>query len=244
MNTYTYSPFGELIVEQEEVKLNIGFNTKYEDASGLIYYNNRYYDSDLGRFISQDPIFEEGGVNLYNFVENDPINHWDILGYKEGTRGIRIFNDGGSVVEGPSRDASGVDLADRIGSAANLLGAIDFVRSLINRDIASIVSYITSLTGIPQGTNVEQLATTLYDSYRSRSGWHYIFTISYEIVTTCECEGELISESTTGLQTKTFISERFFVEAINAQNSLKAAIKNESDKIINNNNIGNFVCSL
>ena len=81
INSYAYSPFGELIVEQEEVKLNIGFNTKYEDASGLIYYNNRYYDSDLGRFISQDPIFEEGGVNLYNFVENDPINHWDILGF-------------------------------------------------------------------------------------------------------------------------------------------------------------------
>ena len=79
------SPFGELIVEQEQVKLNIGFNTKYEDASGLIYYNNRYYDSDLGRFISQDPIFEEGGVNLYNFVENDPINHWDILGYQSMT---------------------------------------------------------------------------------------------------------------------------------------------------------------
>ena len=81
INSYAYSPFGELIVEQEQVKLNIGFNTKYEDESGLIYYNNRYYDSELGRFISQDPIFEEGGVNLYNFVENDPINHWDILGY-------------------------------------------------------------------------------------------------------------------------------------------------------------------
>ena len=80
INSYAYSPFGELIVEQEQVKLNIGFNTKYEDESGLIYYNHRYYDSDLGRFISQDPIFEEGGINLYNFVENDPINHWDILG--------------------------------------------------------------------------------------------------------------------------------------------------------------------
>ena len=76
----SYSPFRKLIVEQEEVKLNIGFNSKYEYASGLIYYNNHYYDSELGRFISQDPIFEEGGVKLYNFVENDPINHWDILG--------------------------------------------------------------------------------------------------------------------------------------------------------------------
>ena len=74
------------LVEEEGVEFNIGFNTKYEDLQnevflgGLIYYNNRYYDSNLGRFISQDPIFEEGGVNLYNFVENDPINHWDILG--------------------------------------------------------------------------------------------------------------------------------------------------------------------
>ena len=92
INSYAYSPFGELIVEQEQVKLNIGFNSKYEDESGLIYYNNRYYDSDLGRFISQDPIFEEGGVNLYNFVENDPINHWDILGKARVSLGVT--NDG------------------------------------------------------------------------------------------------------------------------------------------------------
>ena len=81
VNKYAYSPFGELIIEEEGVDLNIGFNTKYEDESGLTYYNNRYYDSELGRFISQDPIFEEGGVNLYSFVENDPVNHWDILGF-------------------------------------------------------------------------------------------------------------------------------------------------------------------
>ena len=80
MNKYAYSPFGELLVEQEQVTLNIGFNTKYEDESGLTYYNNRYYSHSLGRFISQDPIFEDGGVNLYSFTANDPLNHWDILG--------------------------------------------------------------------------------------------------------------------------------------------------------------------
>ena len=92
VNTYAYTPFGELIVEQEEVALNIGFNTKYEDESGLTYYNNRYYDSDLGRFISQDPIFEDGGVNLYNFVENDPVNNWDILGHQLGYYDIEIIS--------------------------------------------------------------------------------------------------------------------------------------------------------
>ena len=90
MNKYAYSPFGELLVEQEQVTLNIGFNTKYEDESGLTYYNNRYYSHSLGRFISQDPIFEEGGVNLYSFTANDPLNHWDILGMYTLDEGISL----------------------------------------------------------------------------------------------------------------------------------------------------------
>ena len=92
MNKYAYSPFGELLVEQEQVTLNIGFNTKYEDESGLTYYNNRYYSHSLDRFISQDPIFEEGGVNLYSFTVNDPLNHWDILGEASVSYGNLTLN--------------------------------------------------------------------------------------------------------------------------------------------------------
>ena len=96
MNKYAYSPFGELLVEQEQVTLNIGFNTKYEDESGLSYYNNRYYSHSLGRFISQDPIFEEGCVNLYSFTANDPLNHWDFL----GTSTINVVVPGGVTIDG------------------------------------------------------------------------------------------------------------------------------------------------
>ena len=49
--------------------------------SGLIYYGFRYYSPSLGRFLNRDPIGEEGGTNLYAFVENDPVNGWDYLGY-------------------------------------------------------------------------------------------------------------------------------------------------------------------
>lgn len=38
------------------------------------------YHPDLGRFISLDPIREEGGLNLYGYVQNDPINKFDLLG--------------------------------------------------------------------------------------------------------------------------------------------------------------------
>ncbi|MCF7689359.1 MAG: RHS repeat-associated core domain-containing protein, partial [Cephaloticoccus sp.] len=40
----------------------------------------RYYSPSLGRFINRDPIEEQGGINLYAFVGNNPVNRWDLLG--------------------------------------------------------------------------------------------------------------------------------------------------------------------
>jgi hypothetical protein len=46
----------------------------------LIPSASAYYNTDVGRFMSQDPIAEDGGVNLVGFVGNDPINNVDFLG--------------------------------------------------------------------------------------------------------------------------------------------------------------------
>jgi hypothetical protein len=40
------------------------------------------YNPETGRWISIDPIGEEGGINLYGMVENDPVNAIDPLGLK------------------------------------------------------------------------------------------------------------------------------------------------------------------
>ncbi len=57
------------------------FSTKFVDSeTGLVYYGQRYYTPREGRFINQDPIEESGGLNLYGFVLNDPVNRWDYLG--------------------------------------------------------------------------------------------------------------------------------------------------------------------
>ena len=46
----------------------------------MAYYGYRYYDPQTGKWPSRDPIEEEGGVNLYEFVGNDGVNKWDYLG--------------------------------------------------------------------------------------------------------------------------------------------------------------------
>jgi RHS repeat-associated protein len=44
------------------------------------YYGYRYLDPNTGRWVSRDPIEEQGGVNLYSFVSNDGLNSSDYLG--------------------------------------------------------------------------------------------------------------------------------------------------------------------
>jgi RHS repeat-associated protein len=56
----------------------------HHPASGLALAPYRAYDPALGRWISEDPIEEEGGVNLYGYVENDPVNSIDELGFQRG----------------------------------------------------------------------------------------------------------------------------------------------------------------
>ncbi len=47
------------------------------------YYGYRYFHPNLGRWLSRDPIGEQGGLNLYGFVGNSPIDSFDLLGLVE-----------------------------------------------------------------------------------------------------------------------------------------------------------------
>ncbi|QYY37438.1 RHS repeat-associated core domain-containing protein [Ruficoccus sp. ZRK36] len=80
---FEYGPFGEPLRATGSAadELTYRFSTKYTDPeSGLLYYGYRYYSPGIGRWPSRDPIGEDGGVNLYGMVNNDPINYWDVLG--------------------------------------------------------------------------------------------------------------------------------------------------------------------
>ena len=80
---YEYGPFGEVIrATGPMAKANpFRFSTKYQDdETDLIMYPARPYNPSAGRFLCKDPAQEQGGMNLYAFVGNEPISQVDPLG--------------------------------------------------------------------------------------------------------------------------------------------------------------------
>jgi RHS repeat-associated protein len=66
----TYKAWGEVeTLAVNEVEQNLRFQGQYfDDETGLHYNTFRYYDPEVGRFITQDPIGLLGGNNLYSYV--------------------------------------------------------------------------------------------------------------------------------------------------------------------------------
>ena len=46
----------------------------------MYYARARYYDPRLGRFLSTDPLGQGQGLNVYAYVDNDPLNNVDPIG--------------------------------------------------------------------------------------------------------------------------------------------------------------------
>jgi RHS repeat-associated protein len=80
---YEYDPFGTLTRRTGDgsVRFQYRFSTKPRDSNtGLYYYLYRWYDAPNARWLSQDPIGEDGGLNLYAFLENDGLASVDLNG--------------------------------------------------------------------------------------------------------------------------------------------------------------------
>jgi RHS repeat-associated protein len=84
VNSYAYDAFGQVLAQEETIVQPFKFVGRYgvmAEPNGLYYMRARYYDPGVGRFISEDPLgFGGGDVNLFAYVQNDPVNHIDPMG--------------------------------------------------------------------------------------------------------------------------------------------------------------------
>jgi len=77
---YRYDVFGEPNTTSSIGNPYLFTGRRYDTETGLYYYRARYYKTDIGRFLQADPIGYAGGLNLYAYCGNAPVNWIDPLG--------------------------------------------------------------------------------------------------------------------------------------------------------------------
>lgn len=83
-----YYAFGTKYQSNGEFDELHGFTGKeYDPDIGLYYYNARWYDSETGRFMSEDPVVDPNNPNLYSYCANNPLTHIDPTGLDVGWYG-------------------------------------------------------------------------------------------------------------------------------------------------------------
>lgn len=78
--SYAYGPFGELATKSGPMADRFSFRymtKRYDPILKLYDFGERWYSVALRRWINRDPLGEDGGVNLYTFCNNDPVNTFD-----------------------------------------------------------------------------------------------------------------------------------------------------------------------
>ncbi len=85
LESYDYTAFG-IRNEARDFGSSYGYaGEEYDEQTGLIYLRNRYYDPEIGRFISPDSVLGILGdpqtLNAYVYVRNNPVNYIDPSGF-------------------------------------------------------------------------------------------------------------------------------------------------------------------
>jgi RHS repeat-associated protein len=75
----TYDSFGR--IQSNNLSTRYGYTGReLDETTGLMFYRARFYDPQVGRFISEDPIGFDGGINWYAYVGNQSIKYKDPRG--------------------------------------------------------------------------------------------------------------------------------------------------------------------
>ncbi|BCU79532.1 RHS repeat-associated core domain-containing protein [Luteolibacter sp. LG18] len=158
---YRYNAFGTRDImtpafedrASSDYEWNFLFHAEFQDDESQLYnYGYRYYNTQLGRWISRDPIGESGGINLYGYIYNRSLNFNDYLGWYA----INVYwptNDGFAFVHhdnpGDNRwfwQAAGGDDSDpefkngnpseptnKAGNVGNGVSGADFLKFLVKK---------------------------------------------------------------------------------------------------------------
>jgi RHS repeat-associated protein len=123
VESYRYDAFGcEEMYDAQNNKIQKShidnpwrFSSKRTDSeTGFVYFGRRYYDPQLGKWLTMDPLGLKAGPNLYAYVLNNPLTHIDLYGLEdEPTADRSIWDRVGDVASDVCRRVR--DIACKVG---------------------------------------------------------------------------------------------------------------------------------
>jgi RHS repeat-associated protein len=121
--SFVYDEFGNQIAGTSDPQ-GLGLLTyigsagvKSESQSSMLLMGHRFYEPQLGQFITHDPIGFAGGLNLYSYAGQNPTNYADPTGLKDIL--WEVQHNGGLV--DPNRTGKGLGLLLGAGAAATVV---------------------------------------------------------------------------------------------------------------------------
>ncbi len=155
---YVYSAFGEQQRYGSGTTNPWHFSSKrYDPESGWVYFGRRYYDPTTGRWTTPDPIGFADGPNLYAYVKNSPLTHFDaygLLGAGTGSSSLYDTNRANRSTKPLSREPSGpswwdraVDKGRRVFGNPRVQGGLQAVGGLFETGVGATLALGTSGLG-------------------------------------------------------------------------------------------------
>ena len=91
--TYTFDSFGNLTASSGSLTNPFRYTGReWDTETNLQFSRHRYYDPNVGRFLSEDPLGFESGPSFYVYVSNDPATFFDPSGLQQ--QGAPVYNPG------------------------------------------------------------------------------------------------------------------------------------------------------
>lgn len=165
---YQYDAFGN-IIQMEECDFNpfryVGmYGVTYEDSC-LYYMHARYYDPTIGRFISEDPVWN---TNLYPYADNNPLMCIDPNGKEPVSDYLSMYG----ILHPREGDAGdfAINLSSLIGSFMGVGGMTLLQGGLMAVGLGSLTPALAAIPYIAIGLGVFGLSYKLGDWLFNKDG--------------------------------------------------------------------------